>query len=148
MRISSKGRYGLASMVYMAEMFDKGECITILSISDKLGLSKIYLEQVFALLKRAGLVTSVKGAQGGYKISAEPAKITVLQVLRAAESSLFEKTEVSVNAENDSIEKAMQSKVFEAMEQSMEELLGKITLQDLVIEAEKHNDGKALMFYI
>lgn len=59
----------------MIEMADnQNECITISSIAEKLGISKIYLEQVFSLLKRAKLVTSLKGAQGGYQLSKIPKK--------------------------------------------------------------------------
>lgn len=62
MKISSKGRYGLAAMICIAQNCKNNECITIIKISEILGISKIYLEQVFSLLKRAGLVNSIKGA--------------------------------------------------------------------------------------
>ena len=57
MRISAKGRYALASVVHMAQQQHSGESITLVSISERLGISKIYLEQVFSLLKRGELVT-------------------------------------------------------------------------------------------
>ena len=47
MKISAKGRYGLAAMTYLARNYAAGTPITIVSISEKLGISKIYLEQVF-----------------------------------------------------------------------------------------------------
>ena len=72
MKISAKGRYGLAAMTCLARNFASGSPITIISISEKLGISKIYLEQVFSLLKRAQLVNSIKGSQGGYQLSREP----------------------------------------------------------------------------
>ena len=53
MKISAKGRYGLAAMTYLARNYAAGTPITIVSISEKLGISKIYLEQVFSMLKRA-----------------------------------------------------------------------------------------------
>ncbi len=68
MRISAKGRYGLAAMITIALESQDNECIPVILIAEKLGLSKIYLEQVFALLKRGQLVDSVKGAQGGYRL--------------------------------------------------------------------------------
>ena len=55
MRISAKGRYALASVVHMAQQQHSGESITLVSISERLGISKIYLEQVFSLLKRGEL---------------------------------------------------------------------------------------------
>ena len=57
MKISAKGRYGLAAMTYLARNYSCGTPITIVQISKKLGISKIYLEQVFALLKRAAWST-------------------------------------------------------------------------------------------
>jgi Rrf2 family protein len=97
MRISSKGRYGLASMISIAQLGSGGEAVTVISVSEKLGISKIYLEQVFSLLKRSKLVTSIKGAQGGYQLSKTPDKITAYDILHAVEVSLFEKTEESVD---------------------------------------------------
>jgi len=89
MRISAKGRYALASVVFMAQQHESGEYITILSISEKLGISKIYLEQVFSLLKRGNIVNSIKGAMGGYQLTRMPQQITVLDVLKAVELSLY-----------------------------------------------------------
>ena len=60
MRISSKGRYALVSMIYMARRFDSKGFITVASISERFGISKIYLEQVLPCLK-GGLVISTKG---------------------------------------------------------------------------------------
>ena len=87
MRISAKGRYALAAMVHMAQGHANGECTTLISISEKLGISKIYLEQVFSLLKRGDIVTSVKGAQGGYMLTRSPGEISAYQVLSAVEST-------------------------------------------------------------
>ena len=53
MRISAKGRYGLAAMAYLAHSYNNGAPVTIIRISEKLGISKIYLEQVFSLLRKA-----------------------------------------------------------------------------------------------
>ena len=75
MKISAKGRYGLAAMTYLARSYAAGAPVTIISISEKLGISKIYLEQVFSLLKRARLVNSIKGSQGGYQLSRAPRAI-------------------------------------------------------------------------
>ena len=71
MKISAKGRYGLAAMTYLARNYASGAPITIISISEKLGISKIYLEQVFSLLKRANLVNSIKGflAEAGINVT-------------------------------------------------------------------------------
>ena len=148
MRISSKGRYGLAAMISMAQNYANDECITIVSISEKLGISKIYLEQVFSLLKRAELVIAAKGAQGGYKLSKPPQTINAYQILRALEQSLFEKTDESVAKQANEIEQAMQTFVFAQIDTSVSSSLEKITLYDLVGEVEKQKQSSGFMFYI
>lgn len=148
MRISSKGRYGLAAMICMAEGYESDACITIVSLSERLGISKIYLEQVFSLLKRGGLVLAIKGAQGGYKLAKPPQKIPVYDVLQALEQSLFEKTVESVAQKAQHIEKAMQISVFSALDEAIEKVLQNITLMDLQMEAERQNQESCYMFYI
>ncbi|HCX65526.1 MAG TPA: Rrf2 family transcriptional regulator, partial [Eubacteriaceae bacterium] len=76
MKLSAKGRYALAATTSMAQNKDKNEYITLISISEKLSISKIYLEQIFSLLKRGGVVNSIKGSQGGYQLSRSPKQIT------------------------------------------------------------------------
>ena len=109
MRISSRGRYALAAVISMARQFNSGEYITVISISENLGISKIYLEQVFALLKKADIVSATKGAQGGYQLTRPPEQITVLDILQAVELSLFEMTQDTVPEKAPDIEAALRS---------------------------------------
>jgi Rrf2 family cysteine metabolism transcriptional repressor len=148
MRISSKGRYGLAAMISMAQKSQQDEQITIVSIADKLGISKIYLEQVFSLLKRAGLVTSIKGAQGGYKLARTADKITAGQIMAAIETGLFEKTERAVSDDCIYIDQAMESLVWDRLDNTISTVLESVTLSDLSADAEKNRGGKDFMFYI
>lgn len=148
MRISAKGRYALAAAISMAENHSSGEYITVISISEKLGISKIYLEQVFSLLKRGGIVISVKGAQGGYQLARIPRDITVFDVLSAVETSLFEQAEETVQTKSPEIEAAMRLSVFDAIDSAINDTLESITLYDLVNEAEKHKTDQGLMFFI
>ena len=147
MRISAKGRYALASVVHMAQQRN-GESITLVSISERLGISKIYLEQVFSLLKRGELVTSVKGAQGGYLLSAAPGQISVLDVLTAVETGLFDKTEDTVAEKAPEIEFAMRERAFQALDDAVSASLSQVTLEDLVLASEKYKGDDAAMYYI
>lgn len=147
MRISAKGRYALASLISLAQDYDKGGYTTVASISEKLGISKIYLEQVFSLLKRGGIVNSVKGAQGGYQLARIPRRITVYDVLSAVELSLFEKSESTVAGSAPEIDKALQEAVFNQMEKALKNCTQSVSVYDLVLEAEKQKDG-GLMYYI
>lgn len=148
MRISAKGRYALAAAVFLARRYHGGEYIPVIGISERLGISKIYLEQIFSLLKHEGLVSSVKGAQGGYRLSRAPGEITALEVLSAAEASLFEGTEDTVMEKAPEIEAAMRISVFDALDGAVKTTLVAFTLADLAAEAEKRAGERAMMFYI
>jgi len=148
MRITAKGRYALAAIISLADNYNNGEYITIISISDRLGISKIYLEQVFSLLKRGGIVNSIKGTQGGYQLVRMPQQITVLDVLSAVELSLFEPAERTVKEKAPEIETALRLSVFENLDDAVKNTLSQITLEDLLNEVEKQKSKSELMFYI
>lgn len=131
----------------MAQLHHTGEYITLIRIAEALDISKIYLEQVFSLLKRADVVTSVKGAQGGYKLLKTHKETTVYEVLSAIETALFEETEETVPSVP-ALEAAMQKAVFVTLSNDIKTSLKKVTLYDLVVEAEKQRDHDNFMFYI
>jgi Rrf2 family protein len=147
MRISSKGRYGLASMISIVELGRTGEYVTVISIADKLKISKIYLEQVFSLLKRAKLVTSIKGSQGGYQLAKPSGKITVYDILLAVETSLFEKAENAVSDDSSEINNSLNSLIWSKLDNSITQILKEVTLEDLVADVDK-NKADHFMFYI
>ena len=147
MRISAKGRYALAAVISMAQNYNNGEHITVISISEKLGISKIYLEQVFSLLRRGKIVTSVKGAQGGYQLTRMPRQITVLDVLSSVELSLFEPAEGTVRSKAPEIEAAMRLSAFDVLDIAVKKTLEKVSIYDLITEAEKQKD-QGFMFFI
>lgn len=148
MRVSAKGRYALAAVIHMAQNYAAGEPITVIRISEYLGISKIYLEQVFSLLKRSKIVTSAKGSQGGYQLARMPGQITVLDVLSAVELALFEKAEDTVPEKAPAIEAAIRSSAFDILDHAIKTALEKVTLEDLVAEAERYQSDSAPMFYI
>jgi len=148
MRISAKGRYALASLIYLAQRYQSGGQVAVISLSDELGISKIYLEQVFSLLKHGGLVNSAKGIQGGYRLARAPGDITVWDVLTAVESSLFAKTEHTVPEKAPDIEGAMQTAAFGVLDQTVQSALSGVTLEDLLAETERQRQARAVMFYI
>lgn len=148
MRISAKGRYALAAVISMAENYSSGEYTTVISISEKLGISKIYLEQVFALLKRGGIVNSIKGSQGGYVLTRMPRQISLCDVLSSVEISLFEPVEDTVKERAPEIETAMRLSAFDKIDEAQKKLMTSISLEELAAEALKHKLEGAPMFYI
>lgn len=87
MKISTKGRYAVRVMLDLA-LNNNGDCIKVKDIAARQGLSEKYLEQIIAILNKAGYVNSVRGAQGGYRIARDPKEYTVGMILRLTEGSL------------------------------------------------------------
>ena len=87
MKLSTRGRYGIHAMYDLAVNADGGPQ-PIKAIAERQGEPEAYLEQLIAMLKREGLVTSTRGAQGGYMLARRPEAITVGDVLRALEGGL------------------------------------------------------------
>ncbi|MGM0498718.1 MAG: RrF2 family transcriptional regulator [Bacillota bacterium] len=87
MRVSTKGRYGLRALVDLAEHED-GKAIPIREISERQNISEQYLEQLFATLRKAKLVKSVRGAHGGYMLNHEPEEISVADIITTLEGPI------------------------------------------------------------
>ncbi len=85
--ISTKGRYALRMMVDLA-IYAKEDYVTLKEISHRENISIKYLEQVVSLLTKAGLLQSLRGNNGGYKLSKPAKQYTAGEILRAAEGSL------------------------------------------------------------
>lgn len=87
MKISTKGRYGLRAVIDIA-IHGKSEPVSLSDIAVRQDISISYLEQLIAKLKKAHIVTSVRGARGGYSLAAPMNKISVGDILRALEGDL------------------------------------------------------------
>jgi Rrf2 family protein len=87
MRISTKGRYSLEALLYMA-LLPAGDFSSTRAIAENTGISDGYLEQLFIPLRKAGIIQGIRGPQGGYLPGKKPEDITVGDVLRAVEGSL------------------------------------------------------------
>ena len=88
MKISTRGRYAVRVMLDLAQQ-EPNEYIKANQISARQGISVKYLEQIIAILNKAGYVKSVRGAQGGYQLADTPEHYTVGMILRLTEGSLF-----------------------------------------------------------
>ncbi len=86
MKFSTRSKYGLKALLEIAISEEK--CVSLQSISNKLGISVNYLEQIIAVLKKQGIVESIRGAKGGYVLAKEVDEITLGDILRALEGNL------------------------------------------------------------
>lgn len=88
MKLSTRARYGLRAMLELALNYDLNEPTPLLQIAEKQLISVGYLEQMMTMLRKGGLVRSVRGAHGGYLLSREPAGITAGEIVRRLEGQL------------------------------------------------------------
>lgn len=147
MKISTKGRYGLRAMVDLA-VNSTGDYVALNSIAERQDVSENYMEQVFSMLRKAGLVKSIKGAQGGYILSDNPANIKVGTILRVLEGDLFIADDESRNPAVSSIQNLLKRNVWDRINESINNVVDSITLEDLANDYRKMNDGYSMMFYI
>ncbi len=87
MRLGAKGRYAVMAMADLAR-HGGDRAVTLAEIAARQEISLAYLEQLFAQLRRSGLVKSVRGPGGGYRLSAPPGRIAISAVVTAVEEPL------------------------------------------------------------
>lgn len=137
MKISTKGRYGLRAMIHLA-IYSDGENITLRNIAEKQGISETYLEQLIPNLRKADLVKSVRGAQGGYLLAHEPKDITVGQILRALEGSMAPVACVD-NIICEDKDACISRIVWKKIQDGINEAIDSFTLEDLISEYRENN---------
>ncbi len=148
MKISTKGTYGLRAMVDLA-IYSNNEYISLKSIAERQGISENYLEQVFATLRKANLVKSIRGSQGGYSLSESASKITVGEILRALEGELnIVNEDINNPNRNNIIELCIRTKVWDVVENNINSIVNSIYLQDLVDEFKSIQGKTSYEFYI
>lgn len=130
MRLSTKGRYGMKAVFDLAVNYGK-EHLAIKTIAETRGVSEYYLEQLFAQLRRAGIIKSIRGAYGGYTLSKPPAEITVYEVFEVLEGSI----EISECIEDTSCNNSgccATRLLWVRIKESIDSVLKSTTLQDMV----------------
>ncbi|WP_346912667.1 Rrf2 family transcriptional regulator [Clostridium sp.] len=130
MKLSTKGRYGVKAMVDLAINFGKSP-ISIKSISNRQNISEYYLEQLFSVLRKAELIKSIRGANGGYILAKDPKEITVYQILDVLEGPI----EISTCLDSDgcnNIDCCATRIVWKKIKDSIDSVTMAITLQDIV----------------
>lgn len=145
MKISTKGRYALRMMLDLA-MNDNGQYIKIKEIAARQMISDKYMEQIITMLNRAGYVKSVRGAQGGYRLSKSPKEYTVGMILRLTEGSLApvacledEKNECS------RADCCATLEVYKRVDEAIKSVIDNMTLEDLAqLQCQKDKNEKIL----
>lgn len=140
MKLSTKGRYGLRAIIDLAR-YSENEPVSIRSIAARQDISERYLEQIVSLLKKGGLVKSIRGVSGGYVLAKDMSEISVGDVLRALEGSLEPvKCAAFHSEESCSISGGCVTKyVWQKINQSIAQTVDGMTLEELVEESRKVN---------
>lgn len=136
MKLSTKGRYGVKAMMDLAVHYGDMP-ISIKSISERQGISEYYLEQLFAPLRRAKLVKSVRGAQGGYILNKLPKDITILEIMDVLEGPV-EISDCLTKDECDFLDACATRVLWKKIRDSINSVMAGITLQDML------NDFRAM----
>lgn len=145
MRISSKSEYGLRALFDLAQHYGEGP-IQSRDIHDRQGIDENYLNQILILLRKAGLIESLRGPQGGHRLSREPARITVLEALTALEGPLLPPDSANEIITADEADRAVIRGVWTDLRVAVQQHLGAITLDDL--RQRKRTFNGEVMYYI
>ena len=135
MKLSTKGKYGLRALIDLAS-YSEEEAVPISSIALRQNISESYLEQLFAKLKKAGLVTRIRGAQGGYRLAKPAGSVSVGDVLRALEGNL-KAVECSAHTEEgcQGADLCVTKYVWQKINESIAKTVDEIMLDQLVRES-------------
>ena len=135
MKISTKGRYALRLMLDLA-MHHDGSFIPLKAVSQRQSISDKYLEQIVHLLSKGGLVQSARGAQGGYRLTREPAQYSVGEILRLVEGSLVPVACLECGAQCEHTDQCMTIDLYRRMQNAIDSIVDNTTLVDLIVEHE------------
>lgn len=138
MKLSTKGRYGLRALIDLAVHQEEG-AVSIQSIAARQDISEHYLEQLIAKLRKAGLVTSIRGAGGGYRLAGDPCRISVGDILRALEGSLdaVECPGLQEGGACSAKDLCVTKYVWKRVNESINQVVDEITLSQLIEESRK-----------
>nr|WP_288741298.1 Rrf2 family transcriptional regulator [uncultured Mediterraneibacter sp.] len=147
MKLSKKSRYGLRALIDLA-VNSRTELVSLGSIAQRNDISAQYLEHVFSALRKAHIVKSMKGSQGGYFLERDPKEIKVAQIVEALEGTYDLEDEVDRNNVGRGDQEAIQHLIIDRINDCVQEILEDVTLKDLVDAYEGYQDSVEGMYYI
>jgi len=146
MRISSKGEYGLRALFDLAQHYGEG-LVQSEDIATRQGIPVNYLNQMLILLRRAGIIDSLRGPQGGHTLARPPAQVTLLEALTVLEGPLMPgdttRDDLLPTQPDD---REVMDQIWLELRETLEKTLRAITLEDLC--QRKNQRAGNLMYYI
>ncbi len=138
MRVSTRGRYALRLMLDIASN-DKNGTVRVKDVAERQGISVKYLEQIIAVLNKAGCLKSVRGPQGGYRLSGPADSYSVGTILRLAEGDMAPVACVDTEFECPNMDDCVTVRLWRELDDAINSVIDKYTLQDLL----DWQDGKS-----
>ena len=141
MRLTTKGRFAVTAMLDLA-LHEADKPVTLAGISERQGISLSYLEQLFSRLRRNGLVKSVRGPGGGYRIAKPQAEISVSNIITAVDE-LIDATQCGGKENCHDDRRCMTHDLWASLNDKILEYLSGVSLADLVAS---QREGKKILF--
>ncbi|MFM9942042.1 MAG: Rrf2 family transcriptional regulator [Hyphomicrobiaceae bacterium] len=138
MDLNTKGRYAVMAMADIAKHADL-DAVPLSQIADRQRMSLAYLEQIFARLRRAGLVESVRGRTGGYRLGRPASRITVAEVMAAVEEEVrMTRCGGDHGAPCLGTERCLTHGLWDALGEQIAHFLAQVSLQDVLDGIPEH----------
>lgn len=145
MKISAKTEYACVAMLELASCYDSGGPVQVRKIAERHAVPSRFLVQIMLQLKAAGLVTSTRGAAGGYRLVVPPEEITLGQVMDIIEGNQQPEAGFSVAASPDSPAVKALVQTWQEVQDKEKEMLSSITFAELLDRARQYDTH---MYYI
>lgn len=139
MRLTTKGRFAVTAMLDLA-MSEADKPITLAGISERQSISLSYLEQLFSRLRRSGLVKSVRGPGGGYRIAKPLTEISVSEIISAVDE-LIDATQCGGQENCHEERRCMTHDLWSSLNVKILDYLSGVSLADLVASNEAKAKG-------
>ena len=143
MKISTKSRYGIIVLIDLVINSEYGS-VTLKAISERQNISERYLEQIFSLLRKSGLIIGKKGAQGGYTLTKHPNEITIGEILKVLEGDLL-LIDVKEYEANE-MEGFVNREIWSEINKKINDYFESITLEEIVNKYKK--EKVEIVYYI
>lgn len=134
MWVSTKAQYGMRALIEVALSGDRPTSLK--TVAERQNLSQQYLEQIFAVMRRAGIVDSVRGAHGGYRVAKPLDQVDALEVVELLEGSLAPVACLDVELGCERIGHCSTESLWRDVDSAVRRVLSRTTLADLVRQRE------------
>ncbi|MCJ7788977.1 MAG: Rrf2 family transcriptional regulator [Candidatus Atribacteria bacterium] len=138
MRLSTRARYGTRLMLELALNFNQGT-VFLKDIAQKEEISEKYLSHLVISLKASGLISSSRGAHGGYRLAKPPSQITLMEIVQILEGNLSLVECVKNPSICSRVSKCVTRDIWGKLDEKISDVLSSVTLEDLVSSQKEIN---------